>query len=794
MQAMRYTIGELLEIIERFQRERDHSAECDADIEKLESLLDLANAPPGDVPPSLSSPRMQTASSNRSTPVATETTEHPSSQPTSNDESPNGEPKTLGISSTSADPKMKGTPHGCQETNLLSKPPTSNDADQSVEPKIPNRSADRDEKTTPPDTKDTEQPNSDESNQFPERKTTDVPNPFAHGEEKGPPPDAVGSNTITKNANEAIQPPVDRAQPQKERQYRREEQTSWADGLSLCYAMDVRSEAASNDVTDQLILEPSIQDDDALLCLPPRFDHLEGHRQPSEPSTVPKSHSKNVSTSQSESDSQGVKDQAPITTPAGSSQHTATQIEISDDDLLEQLMNLAGQLTISKARFFQIGEEMKQIAGKNRDTGHPDDRMGRLKKLADELDFCARTSDSPSAIERMQNHVRYIRAEFERLHQFLRESDKMRSQIRNLFESTQQLGRISGDIQKCVMETRMVPLRPIFDRLKEIVRERSLRQGKHIRLEVHGETTQLDKRVIKRLDDLLNHVIGNSLEHGIEPPDQREAKGKPRTGSIILDASRRGNNIVVRIIDDGKGLDANKLRSTAVTNGIVSTDDAKKMSDQQIYQLILAPDFPAESGHHRSSGLKMVRRGIGEIGGRVEVDSTQGVGTNVTLEIPLTLAISTNLLVVIDHDVFAIPVEFISEIVNVSKKDLAEIHGLETAAVRDRIISIVRLSELFEWNQTSRQHTDDGDATTLVIVEIDGTEVGLVVHGLIGKEDIVIKALSENYQNVDGIAGASILGDGRVSLILDVAALLLKASGRGFRRSVATLNTSHEGW
>jgi two-component system chemotaxis sensor kinase CheA len=358
----------------------------------------------------------------------------------------------------------------------------------------------------------------------------------------------------------------------------------------------------------------------------------------------------------------------------------------------------------------------------------------------------------------------------------------VRQSVNELLEAVHQLDRVSDGIQKCVMDTRMVPIGPLFTRFKRVIRDISRGKGKEIRLAIHGEKTELDKRMIDELGDPLIHIVRNSADHGIESPDDRVAAGKPREGTVTLDASHRGNSIVIQIRDDGKGLDSNKIRAKAVQKGMMTAADADKLTDQQAYQLIWEPGLSTAekitevSG--RGMGMDIVRSKIEQINGMVELDSAPGQGTTITIKLPLTLAILPSLLAEIDGDVFAIPVETVSEIVCVSTQDMSHVHGLDTATVRGRVISVVHLPQIFEWNDGRRQATTgkNGDDKTLVIVGDDGREVGLVVHRLLGEEDVVIKSLAENFRNVEGIAGASILGDGRVSLILDVGALVERSS------------------
>lgn len=452
-----------------------------------------------------------------------------------------------------------------------------------------------------------------------------------------------------------------------------------------------------------------------------------------------------------------------------------------DIDRLDQLMNLAGQLVINKARFSQISSSLRQLSTGKQSYHSVSNIFGSLKRLDHEIDSCERFENSGSQLEDMRGLARRIQSEMENVQRRMGQFDDIRSSINELLEAVHQLDRVSDGIQKCVMDTRMVPVGPLFARFKRVVRDISRSNNKEIRLVIRGEKTELDKRMIDELGDPLIHIVRNSADHGIELPEARAAAGKSREGTITLDASHRGNSIVIQVIDDGKGLDAQKIRNKAVEKGLMSQADADKLTDLQAYQLIWEPGLSTAekitevSG--RGMGMDIVRSKIEDINGTVELDSKVGVGTTITIKLPLTLAILPSLLAEIDGDVFAIPVEAVSEIVRIETGEISQVHGLATATVRGRVMSVVQLTQLFEWSSSAKSvSADNGVDRTLVIVGSDDKEVGLVVDNLLGEEDIVIKSLAENYRNVEGIAGASILGDGRVSLILDVGALVARSS------------------
>jgi two-component system, chemotaxis family, sensor kinase CheA len=310
-----------------------------------------------------------------------------------------------------------------------------------------------------------------------------------------------------------------------------------------------------------------------------------------------------------------------------------------------------------------------------------------------------------------------------------------------------------------------------------VVRDITRANGKQIRLEICGEQTELDKRMIDELNDPLVHMVRNSVDHGIESPAAREAAGKAREGVVTLDAFHRGNSIIIEVRDDGKGLDADRILRKSVEKGLLSQADAEKMTPQQIYQMVWTPGLSTAekvtevSG--RGMGMDIVKAKIEELNGTAEINSVPGRGTTITVKLPLTLAILPSLMVEIHGDVFAIPMEVVVEIVRVDREHIASVHGRQMARIRGRVVSLVRLGDLLSFHRADAAvDAAPSRETDLVIVGGPGEEIGLAVDRILGEQEVVIKSMAENYQNVSGIAGASILGDGRVSLILDISALL----------------------
>jgi two-component system chemotaxis sensor kinase CheA len=454
-----------------------------------------------------------------------------------------------------------------------------------------------------------------------------------------------------------------------------------------------------------------------------------------------------------------------------------------DTDRLDQLMDLAGQLVINKAQFSQIGDKLKAVADCNQAVRALDKLSGELDKLGSGGALRIDGQHLTAELESLRGQVRRLRNDLEPIRREVQTLSRARESVRELFEAIHQLDRVSDGIQKGVMDIRMVPIGPLFARFNRVVRDISRASGKQVRLEIAGEKTELDKRMIDELGDPLVHLVRNSADHGIEPPDEREAAGKPRQGTVTLNALHRGNSIVIEVRDDGKGLDADRILRKALDKGLVTEADAQRMTAPQIYQLIWKPGLSTAekvtdvSG--RGMGMDIVKTKIEELSGTVDISSERGKGTTITIKLPLTLAILPSLMVDIQGGVFAMPMEAVTEIVSVDRNHVRTVRGRPMATVRGRVVSLVRLGDLLNFHRAGgAAETCQTPETTLVVVSDAGQEIGLAVDRVIGEEDVVIKSIAENYENVPGIAGASILGDGRVALILDIPALIAVLSNR----------------
>ncbi|MCS7237065.1 MAG: Hpt domain-containing protein [Thermoguttaceae bacterium] len=457
-----------------------------------------------------------------------------------------------------------------------------------------------------------------------------------------------------------------------------------------------------------------------------------------------------------------------------------------DIERLDELMNLTGELVIQRARLNQLVESLRAKMAESA-------MAQTIRSLRELIARMHRNGSQVTAgpITHGSSQTQTIWNLLEELEAEQRQWVDLRAVTNELRVSVHQLDRITDRLQQTVMNTRMVPIGPLFHRFKRVVRDLVRSSGKQIRLVINGEKTELDKRMIDELTDPLIHLVRNAADHGIEPPEERVRRGKPAEGTLLLEACHKGNAIVIRVSDDGRGLDAEKIRRKAVEKGFLTPAEAERLSPQEIYQLIWRPGLSTAekvteiSG--RGMGMDIVKAKIEALNGSVELHTEPGVGTTFTIKLPLTLAILPSLLVRVTQNTFAIPVDTIVEIVQLAHSDIATVQGVPTAIVRGRVIPICRLQELFIWNYGAFGEFSRGqgaeaqgtDRVTLVILADRHREIGLHVDHVIGEEDLVIKSLADNYRNIPGLTGASILGDGSVALILDVAALVEMASGGG---------------
>jgi two-component system chemotaxis sensor kinase CheA len=349
-----------------------------------------------------------------------------------------------------------------------------------------------------------------------------------------------------------------------------------------------------------------------------------------------------------------------------------------------------------------------------------------------------------------------------------------------LLEAVHQVESASTQLQETIMDVRMLPVRHVFERFPRLVRDLARQQGKSVELVLQGEDTRVDKAVIDELGEPLVHLIRNAVDHGIETPELRKARGKSQTGTLLLSAAQESNQVVITLIDDGAGIDAASVRKKALERGLLQPGET--LSDREAIQLIFTDGFSTARAvtdvSGRGVGLDVVVRSMERLNALIEAETIPGAGTKFTLQLPLTLAIITVLMVDVGDEVYALPSGVVVESLRYAKRDLVRMNGRDTLRVRDRIVPFVHLAELFGRQGVER------DSAYAVIVGRGEKRLGLSVDRLRGQQDVVIKPLDAVVSNASvGIAGASILGDGRVVLILDVASLFegrrARGSGRG---------------
>ena len=343
--------------------------------------------------------------------------------------------------------------------------------------------------------------------------------------------------------------------------------------------------------------------------------------------------------------------------------------------------------------------------------------------------------------------------------------------LSDLMETLEQMDRVTGDLQNIVMKVRMVPVSAVFNRFPRMVRDVSKELGKDINLTIEGEETELDRTVIDEIGDPIMHLLRNSLDHGVESPDAREAKGKPRTGEVGLIARHEGNNVVIMITDDGAGIDASKIRRKAVEKGMVTQSEADSLDDADAVRLIFLPGFSTAeqitdiSG--RGVGMDVVRSKIEALSGHVDVETHIDEGSVFKIKLPLTLAIIQAMLVRVQEEMYAIPLTSIDSTINIEPSDIQTVQNKEDIVLRGEIIPIIRMEEALQV-----PHTKDSDEHFVVVVHAGEAKAGIVVDNLIGQQEIVIKTLGNLFAGLKLFGGATVLGDGRVALILDVATMI----------------------
>lgn len=342
--------------------------------------------------------------------------------------------------------------------------------------------------------------------------------------------------------------------------------------------------------------------------------------------------------------------------------------------------------------------------------------------------------------------------------------------IVELNETIEQIDRISSDLQSVVMKVRMVPIEQVFNRFPRMVRDLAKELNKEIDFQIEGKETELDRTVIDEIGDPLIHLLRNAVDHGIESPAVRAQMGKPRIGTIVLRARHEGNNVLIEVEDDGSGIDFERVKQKAVDKGLVSSKEAEEMPNEKALELLFSPGFSTSDNvtdiSGRGVGLDVAKNKIEALNGEIHVDSKLGQGTKFKIKLPLTLAIIQALMVSVRDEIYAIPLSSVDETTMLSPEDIKLIQGQEVMVLRGTVLPLYRLDSLLEVPGEKQS-----DEMYVVVVSKGDKQIGLVVDGLIGQQEIVIKSLGKFLAGIPGIAGAIVAGDGNVRLILDIATL-----------------------
>ncbi|MCX8048637.1 MAG: chemotaxis protein CheA [Methylohalobius sp.] len=410
----------------------------------------------------------------------------------------------------------------------------------------------------------------------------------------------------------------------------------------------------------------------------------------------------------------------------------------------------------------------------------------KSKETVASAELPARLDAAPPAPKKAEAAESTVRVDTQRLDEIMNMVGEL-VLVRNRFKSLRaalndeeiakavaNLDVVTSDLQLAVMKTRMQPIKKVFGRFPRVVRDLARSLGKEVRLETQGEDTDLDKNLVEALADPLIHLVRNAVDHGIEMPHERELAGKPREGRVLLSAAQQGDRIELVIEDDGKGIDPEVLRRKVVEKGLMDEDTAARLDERECFQLIFLPGFSTKTEisdvSGRGVGMDVVKTRIAQMNGTVEVDSVKGKGTRITLKVPLTLAIMPTLMIKLEDQTFALPLSSVVEILDLDLSRTNVVDGQQVVVVREHALPLFYLKDwlLLKRSQKTQQRGH------VVVVNAGARQVGFVVDQLLGQEEVVIKALGAKLSGLEGLAGATITGDGRIALILDVPSLMKK--------------------
>lgn len=446
-----------------------------------------------------------------------------------------------------------------------------------------------------------------------------------------------------------------------------------------------------------------------------------------------------------------------------------------ESDRIDDMMNQVGELVTNKSSYEQYDDDLTSYT-KIIEYGINDIRKyykDSVIQILRKLKYYVNKKE----IKDLRNS--YLDGFNSKLIDMVKMEEDLKETLDKFRNSYQLLTRVTNDLQETVMKIRMLPIAQTFNRFPRLIRDLSRDLGKEVKLEMSGEETELDKSVIEVLVDPLIHIVRNAMDHGIEMPEEREKAGKPRVGTISLSASHNGNLIVIKISDDGKGMSPQKIFENAIKKGLVSAD--AKLTEKQMLEYIFAPGFSTATKvtnlSGRGVGMDVVKKSLDKINGTVGIETELGKGSTFFLRIPLTVAIIQALIVDAEKEYYAIPINSISETLKIGIEDIQNLEGTEVVKIREDVINVLSVKELFKLPTRYESHIKSYYA---VILASEDKKVALLVNNLIGKQDIVIKTLKDKVTRVEGISGATILGDGTVSFILDIQTIV----GLGTKRII----------
>ena len=446
-----------------------------------------------------------------------------------------------------------------------------------------------------------------------------------------------------------------------------------------------------------------------------------------------------------------------------------------ESDRIDDMMNQVGELVTNKSSYEQYDDDLTSYT-KIIEYGINDIRKyykDSVIQILRKLEYYVNKKE----IKDLRNS--YLDGFNNKLIDMVKMEEDLKETLDKFRNSYQLLTRVTNDLQETVMKIRMLPIAQTFNRFPRLIRDLSRDLGKEVKLEMSGEETELDKSVIEVLVDPLIHIVRNAMDHGIEMPEEREKVGKPRVGTISLSASHNGNLIVIKISDDGKGMSPQKIFENAIKKGLVSAD--AKLTEKQMLEYIFAPGFSTATKvtnlSGRGVGMDVVKKSLDKINGTVGIETELGKGSTFFLRIPLTVAIIQALIVDAEKEYYAIPINSISETLKIGVEDIQNLEGTEVIKIREDVINVLSVKELFKLPTRYESHIKSYYA---VILASEDKKVALLVNNLIGEQDIVIKTLKDKVTRVEGISGATILGDGTVSFILDIQTIV----GLGTKRII----------